>query len=158
MGREYVVAWAGRHQRRAWDEICERYKKRIARVTPVRELPVKVRGLAGSVGDAERRAAEGEALLAALPEPAWLFALDAGGETMSSRRFATLLTRLRREWPHPIAFALGSDAGLDGSVRDAARKTLSLGPMTLSHELARVVLLEQLYRVTSIQAGTGYHR
>lgn len=158
MGREYVVAWAGRHQRRAWDEICDRYKKRIARVTPVRELPVKVRGLAGSVGDAERRAAEGEALLAALPEPVWLFALDSGGEAMSSSRFAALLTRLRREWPHPIAFALGSDAGLDEAVRRAARKTLSFGPMTLSHELARVVLLEQLYRVTSIQAGTGYHR
>lgn len=158
MGREYVVAWAGRHQRRAWDEICDRYKTRIARVTPVRELPVKVRGLAGSVGDAERRAAEGEALLAALPDPCWLFALDPRGKALSSERFAKLLTRLRHEWPHPIAFALGSDAGLDPSVLQAARQTLSFGPMTLSHELARVVLLEQLYRVTSIQSGTGYHR
>ena len=155
MGREYVVVWAGRHQRRAWDEICERYRKRIARVTPVRELPVKVRG---KPGEAERRRAEGEAILAALPDPAWLIALDAGGEPLTSSAFAAELTRLRRDWPHPVAFALGSDAGLDPAVREAARRVLSFGPMTLSHELARVVLYEQLYRATSIQAGTGYHR
>jgi 23S rRNA (pseudouridine1915-N3)-methyltransferase len=155
VGREYVVVWAGRHQRRAWDEICERYKKRIARVTPVRELPVKVRGKAG---DAERRRAEGEAILAALPDPAWLVALDSAGEALSSRDFAAELTRLRRDWPHPVVFALGSDAGLDEAVRGAARRVLSFGPMTLSHELARVVLYEQLYRATSIHAGTGYHR
>lgn len=155
MGREYVVVWAGRHQRRAWDEICERYRKRIARVTPVRELPVKVRGKAG---DAERRRAEGEAILAALPDPVWLVALDSAGEALSSRDFAAELTRLRRDWPHPVVFALGSDAGLDEAVCDAARRVLSFGPMTLSHELARVVLYEQLYRATSIQAGTGYHR
>ena len=155
MGREYVVVWAGRHQRHAWDEICQRYRKRIARVTPVRELPVKVRG---NAGEAERRRAEGEAILAALPDPAWLIALDSGGEALSSEDFAAELTRLRRDWPHPVAFALGSDAGLDSAVRGAARRVLSFGPMTLSHELARVVLYEQLYRATSIQAGTGYHR
>jgi len=121
----------------------------------VRELPVKVRG---NASDAERRRAEGEAILAALPDPTWLIALDAGGEALPSRRFADELTRLRRDWPHPVAFALGSDAGLDQTVRSAARRVLSFGPMTLSHELARVVLYEQLYRVTSIQAGTGYHR
>lgn len=155
MSREYLIVWAGRHQRRGWDDICDRYRKRIARVTPVRELPVKVRG---NASDAERRRAEGEAILAALPDPTWLIALDAGGEALPSRRFADELTRLRRDWPHPVAFALGSDAGLDQTVRSAARRVLSFGPMTLSHELARVVLYEQLYRVTSIQAGTGYHR
>jgi len=155
VSREYLIVWAGRHQRRGWDDICDRYRKRIARVTPVRELPVKVRG---NASDAERRRAEGEAILAALPDPTWLIALDAGGEALPSRRFADELTRLRRDWPHPVAFALGSDAGLDQTVRSAARRVLSFGPMTLSHELARVVLYEQLYRVTSIQAGTGYHR
>lgn len=155
MSREYLIVWAGRHRRSAWDDICQRYAKRIARVTPVRELPVKVRGQ----GDgAERRRAEGEAILAALPDPCWLFALDSRGRAMSSERLAAQLTRLRREWPHPVAFVLGSDLGLDDAVRDAARQVLSFGPMTLSHELARTVLYEQLYRVTSIQAGTGYHR
>jgi 23S rRNA (pseudouridine1915-N3)-methyltransferase len=155
LSREYVIVWAGRHQRAAWDEICDRYRKRIARLTPVREVAVKVRGK----GDgADRRRAEGEALLAAVPEPVWRVALDPGGRAMSSEALAAELARLKRDWPHPVAFLLGSDLGLAPEVLAAARTRLSLGPMTLSHELARVVLYEQLYRCASIDAGTGYHR
>ena len=155
MSREYVIVWAGRHQRAAWDEICDRYRKRIARLTPVRELAVKVRGR----GDgADRRRAEGEALLAAVPEPVWRVALDPAGRSLGSEELAAELARLKRDWPHPVAFLLGSDLGLAPEVLAAARTRLSLGPMTLSHELARVVLYEQLYRSASIEAGTGYHR
>lgn len=155
MSRELLIVWAGRHQRSAWDEICERYRKRISRSTPVRELAVKVRR--GGDG-ADRRRAEGEALLAALPDPAWPVALDPGGRAFTSRAFAAELSRIKVGWPHPIAFLIGSDLGLDAAVLAASRTVLSLGPMTLSHELARVVLYEQLYRAASIEAGTGYHR
>ncbi len=155
MSREYVIVWAGRHHRAAWEEICARYRKRIARATPIREVVVKVR----SAGDGPvRRRAEGEAILAALPEPVWLVALDPAGRALSSPDLAAELARLRRDWPHPVAFAVGSDVGLDPAVTGAARLRLALGPMTLSHELARVVLYEQLYRAAAIQAGTGYHR
>ena len=155
MGREYLIVWAGRHRRSAWEEICDRYRRRIERSTPLREVAVKVKGR----GDGpERRRAEGEAILAALPEPVWLVALDPKGRTLSSEELAAELARLKREWPHPVAFAVGSDLGLDPLVVERARTRLSLGPMTLSHELARVVLLEQLYRAASIEAGTGYHR
>lgn len=155
MSREYVIVWAGRHKRAAWDEICDRYRKRIARLTPVREVAVKVRGKGGG---ADRLRAEGEALVAAVPEPVWRVALDPGGRSLSSEELAAELARLKRDWPHPIAFLLGSDLGLAPEVLAAARTRLSLGPMTLSHELARVVLYEQLYRSASIEAGTGYHR
>lgn len=157
MGREYLVVWAGRHQRNQWEEICDRWRQRISRVTPVRELVVKAKGGAGG-DEAQRRAAEGEAILAALPDPCWLIALDSRGKTLSSERFAAELARLRDEFPHPVAFAIGSDLGLDRAVVKAARRVLAFGPMTLSHELARAVLYEQLYRASSIHAGTGYHR
>jgi len=154
-----VIAWAGRHRRPAWEEICARYRQRIARVTPVRELPVKVRGTGRGSGEGdERRRAEGEAILAALPDPVWLVALDPAGDALSSPALAAELGRLRRDWPHAVGFALGSDVGLDPAVLGAARRVLSFGPLTLSHELARVVLYEQLYRAASIHSGTGYHR
>jgi 23S rRNA (pseudouridine1915-N3)-methyltransferase len=121
----------------------------------VREVAVKVRGKGGG---ADRLRAEGEALLAAVPEPVWRVALDPAGRSLSSEELAAELARLRRDWPHPVAFLLGSDLGLAPEVLAAARTRLSLGPMTLSHELARVVLYEQLYRAASIEAGTGYHR
>lgn len=57
-----------------------------------------------------------------------------------------------------MVFLIGSDLGLDHSVLESARWTLSLGRLTLSHELARVVLYEQLYRALSIEAGMSYHR
>lgn len=155
MGRELAVLWAGRHQRSNWEEICDGYRKRIARFTPVRDVPVRGRA---APDDPQRLRIEGQALLAALPPLAWSFALDSRGETLSSEAFAERLSRLRKEWPHPVAFLIGSDLGLDRPVLDAARSVLSLGPMTLSHELARVVLYEQLYRALSIEAGMSYHR
>ena len=155
MGRELVVLWAGRHQRSNWEEICESYRKRIARLAPVRDVPVRARAAAD---DPQRLKAEGQALLAALPAPAWAFALDSRGEKLTSELFAERLSRLKEEWAHPVAFVIGSDLGLDRAVLDAARTVLSLGPLTLSHELARVVLYEQLFRALSIEAGMSYHR
>ena len=155
MGRELVVLWAGRHQRSNWEEICESYRKRIARLATVRDVPVRARAAAD---DPQRLKAEGQALLAALPASAWTFALDSRGEKLTSELFAERLARLREEWAHPVAFLIGSDLGLDRAVLDAARAVLSLGPLTLSHELARVVLYEQLFRALSIEAGMSYHR
>jgi 23S rRNA (pseudouridine1915-N3)-methyltransferase len=155
VARELVVLWAGRHQRSNWEDLCASYRKRIARFAPVRDLPIRARA---APEDPQRQKLEGAALLAALPPSAWLFALDSRGESLSSERFAERLSRLKEEWPHPIVFAIGSDLGHDRAVLDAARATLSFGPMTLSHELARLVLYEQLFRALSIEAGMSYHR
>ncbi len=155
MGREILVVWAGRRQRDQWQTLCDDYRERLSRWASVRELPVRVRS--GADGGA-RLAAEGSALLAALPEPCWLVALDRSGRARSSAELARWLAHRIEEWPHPIAFAVGSDLGLAGEVLDGARETLSFGPLTLPHQLARLVLYEQLYRALSIAAGIKYHR
>jgi 23S rRNA (pseudouridine1915-N3)-methyltransferase len=121
----------------------------------VRDVPARARV---GADDPQRLRAEGQALLAALPPAAWSFALDSLGERLTSEQFADRLSRLRQEWPYPVAFLIGSDLGLDRAVLDGARAILSLGPLTLSHELARVVLYEQLFRALSIEAGMSYHR
>lgn len=121
----------------------------------MRDLPVRAREAAG---DPQRQRGEARALLAALPPSTWTVALDSRGEAVGSERFAADLSRLRREWPHPVAFLLGSDLGLDPGLRREVRQVLSFGPFTLSHELARLVLYEQLYRALSIEAGMSYHR
>ena len=155
MGRELVVLWAGRHRRSNWEEICASYRRRIAHLAPVRDVPVRARA---GADDPQRLRAEGQALLAALPPSSWTFALDSRGEALTSEQLADRLARLRKEWTHPIAFLIGSDLGLDRGVLDEARAVLSLGPLTLSHELARAVLYEQLFRALSIEAGMSYHR
>lgn len=155
MGRELLIAWAGRHRRASWEALCADYRQRIARFVPVRDLPVRAKG---GAGDPERRREEGRALLAALPEACFAIALDGAGRTLDSEGLAAEISRLRQEWPHAVGFLLGSDLGLDPAVLRGARWALSLGPLTLSHELARVVLYEQLYRALSIEAGMSYHR
>lgn len=155
MSREFVVLWAGRHQRRDWEELCSDYRRRIERTSTIRDQMVKVKG---SSDDPGRLKAEGAALLAALPEPSWPVVLDPRGKTISSEAFAAELGRLHDEWPHPIVFVIGSDAGLDSSVIQKARMRLSFGPMIMGHELARLVLYEQVYRALCIQRGIKYHR
>lgn len=154
-GRELAVLWVGRHRRDAWEDLAARYRKRIARVLPVRDLPLRSR-FKGE--DAQRLEKEAEAILDALPDPSRLIALDRRGRTLTSEAFAARLSGWREEWPHPLVFVVGSDLGLGRKVLDRASWVWSLGPMTLGHELARLVLYEQLYRAASIESGTGYHR
>ncbi|MDH3402923.1 MAG: 23S rRNA (pseudouridine(1915)-N(3))-methyltransferase RlmH [Acidobacteriota bacterium] len=154
MGRGLLVLWAGRHRRAGWDAICGRYRERIERFVPLTERAVR----AGSGDGRERLAAEAAALRRVLPDPCWTVALDRRGRARSSRQLASWLARLQERWPHPVAFLLGSDLGLDEGLRAQCRDSLSLGPLTLPHELARLVLYEQLYRALSINAGIKYHR
>ena len=155
MARELVIVWAGRHHRSSWEEICATYRRRISHMATVRDLPVKARA---GADDPQRMKIEGQALLAALPRPSYPIALDSRGEIVDSSQLAERLTRIKPDWPHPVAFLIGSDLGLDRAVLDEARWVLSLGRLTLSHELARVVLYEQLYRTLTIEAGMSYHR
>jgi 23S rRNA (pseudouridine1915-N3)-methyltransferase len=155
MGRELLILWAGRRRRDAWDRMCRPYRQRIERQLPLTESNVRV--AAGSEGRSRQRA-ESRALLAGLPSPCWTVAVDRRGVARSSRQLADWLGRLRHEWPHPIAFLLGSDVGLSAELLAEARDSLSFGPLTLPHELARLVLYEQLYRALSILAGMNYHR
>ena len=105
-----------------------------------------------------RMRAEGQAILHALPNPCWTIALDPRGKAWSSERLSKELTRLRDEWPHPVAFVIGSDLGVDAAVLEQARVRLSFGPMIFGHELARLMLYEQIYRALSIERGIKYHR
>ena len=96
---------------------------------------------------------EDEALERRIPERAVVVLLDAGGKELSSEGFAAFL-EARRQGGRDVCFVLGGPYGTALERRDF---TLSLGPMTLPHQLARVVLLEQLFRAHKILAGEPYH-
>jgi 23S rRNA (pseudouridine1915-N3)-methyltransferase len=106
---------------------------------------------------AERaREREAERLRARLLPRAYRVALDPGGRPpASSERFAGWLAR-RMEEPRPVAFLLGGAVGLAPGLVAECEARLSLGPLTLPHQLARVVLAEQLYRALTIAAGHPY--
>ena len=96
---------------------------------------------------------EDEALERRIPERAYVVLLDAGGRELSSEAFAEFLEQ-RRQAGLDVVFVLGGPFGTELARHDTK---LSLGPMTLPHQLARVVLLEQLFRAHKILAGEPYH-
>ncbi len=85
-------------------------------------------------------------------------ALDEHGKTRDSMQFARWLTTWLNAGTQRLTFCLGGAAGLDPRVRNTARETISLSPFTLNHQLALLVLVEQLYRGFSILAGEPYHK
>lgn len=98
---------------------------------------------------------EGEGLLRKVPKGSVAIALDPSGEAFDSQGFGQLLARLKDSGKRPV-FLLGGAHGLDRPVLDAAGKRLSLSRLTFPHELAAVVLLEQIYRASALYAGKAY--
>jgi 23S rRNA (pseudouridine1915-N3)-methyltransferase len=103
-------------------------------------------------------AAEGELLTRALPSGAALVVLDERGKTLSSPDLAASLANWRDSGRQDAAFVIGGADGIDPSLRARADLAISFGRMVWPHMLVRVMLVEQLYRATTILAGSPYHR
>ena len=135
----HVVA-RGKIGRSPEAELVERYAKRIAWPLKLSELPER----GGSVPTP--------------PTPCRHIVLDERGRDLTSGEFATLLLRWRDDGVREARFWIGAADGHDDSLRDSADLLLRLGAATWPHLLARAMLMEQLWRATSIIAGHPYHR
>ena len=93
-----------------------------------------------------------------LPKGAWLCVLTPEGKKLSSEAFASTLAAVKSGGRSQLCFLLGSSFGIDPGIKALADLRLSFSDMTFPHHLARVMLLEQLYRAESIQAGSKYHK
>jgi len=140
--------------RPAFREAADEYLRRLARYLKVEEREVRE---APAANDAEARRREGARLLERLPDGAHVVVLDRNAPPWSSEQLADRLGRWQ-EAARPVAVVLGGSTGLDAAVLDRAAERWSFGPLTLPHELARVVALEQLYRAATIRRGEKYHK
>ena len=103
-------------------------------------------------------AREAEAIQKAVPKGAWLCVLTPEGKLLSSPQLAETLARVKTGGKSSACFLIGSSFGMDESIKRMADFRLSMSPMTFPHHLARVMVLEQLYRAEAIQAGSKYHK
>jgi len=101
---------------------------------------------------------QSERLAAAVPDRGTVVVLDERGQTFDSLKFARWLERLTIDSPHGIHFVVGGDVGLDESIKQRADVLLSLSALTLPHQVARVVLLEQIYRACTLMRNIRYHK
>ena len=101
---------------------------------------------------------EAEAIFAKIPKGAWFCIFTPEGKTLSSEAFAAKLKEVKLAGKSSACFLIGSSFGIAPQVKEKADFKLSMGPMTFPHHLARIMVLEQLYRAEAIQAGSKYHK
>ncbi len=140
--------------------VVNRYLGRIKHFYPIEVVEVAPERGRQSESDAAiiRRRSESARLIAAIPPRGFTVVLDERGQPMDSLKFAKWLERLTIDQPHGVNFVMGGDAGLDDAVKQRARKVLTLSAMTLPHQLARVLLLEQIYRACTLMRNIPYHK
>jgi 23S rRNA (pseudouridine1915-N3)-methyltransferase len=156
-----VVAAVGRLKQGSETELSERYRKRAAqtgRQLGVRDIEIIEIRESRAADTAKRMLEESIALANVIPHDAAVILLDSAGENLDSIGFATQLAKWRANGRPAVVFLIGGADGLAASLREKAELRLSFGAATWPHQLVRVMLLEQLYRSTTILAGHPYHR
>lgn len=152
-----TVIAVGRLKERYWKDASDEYLKRLRPYADMRVVEVPDRDPAKG-GEARAVADEGTDVLAALRPGDHVIALEIGGEQLDSVAFSKHLSALALDGRSSVAFLVGGSHGLAPEVLARADERLSFGPMTLPHNLARVVLLEQVYRAFRIARGEPYHK
>lgn len=150
-----LLLWFGKRGPDAVEQLADDYRGRIARTLPVAEQ--RLRPAAGQrddrAGTLEREATE---VRRHLRPGDLLVVLDERGRQLTTRELSTFLQQATARGR--VVFLVGSDLGVAAALRGEARLELALSRLTLPHHLARVILLEQLYRALDLAAGGPYHR
>ena len=151
-----MIAAVGKPRDRHLAAAIDDYETRAARYWPLDVVEVREASGRG-VSAEETKEREGARLLDRLPAVASLIVCDEHGDRLTSGEFSVLLASAR-DSARDIAFVIGGAFGLSASLRKRAARTIQLAPWTLPHEMARLVLAEQLYRAGTILRGEPYHK
>jgi 23S rRNA (pseudouridine1915-N3)-methyltransferase len=143
-----TIAWIGKTKEPAIRALTEEYVKRISRYAQMEGIELRDEAALLAICGRKALGKAGKSTLVLM---------DSRGKQFSSEEFAQFLGEYQDRNPLPLVFAIGPADGFSEAARGAAQHTISFGKMTLAHELARVVLLEQVYRAFTILKGHPYH-
>lgn len=151
----------GRIKERFLQDGIHEYEKRLRPYAKIQIVEIPEEKRPASAAPPVERAAmakEGERILAAIPDGTFVVALDVGGEDWSSTALAEALSRWELAGNNQIAFIIGGDLGLAPVIHSRSNLRLSLSRMTFTHPMARLLLIEQIYRAFRILRGEPYHK
>ena len=155
-----TIVCAGRLKEKYLTAGIAEYKKRLTPFTQFEIREIHEEKMPDAPSDAEKQQVlerEGERLLKQVPEGSYLYVLDVYGEEKSSEELADALGRLVVQGRSSITFLIGGAFGLSEDVRRAADCRLSFSRTTVTHQMVRLLLVEQIYRAFKIQRGEKYH-
>ena len=155
---KYTVVAVGKLKERFWSDACAEYVKRLQSYVKTAVIEVADVDPAKAGGEQAALVREGVAVLKVIPERAHVVLLAIDGKQRSSEELSQRLDDLALSGIGEVVFVIGGSCGVSDDVRARADETLSFGDITLPHYLARVVLLEQLYRACKISRNEPYHK
>ena len=151
----------GRLKEKFYLSAAEEYKKRLGGYCRFSLLELPETRLPEDPSPAEISAGlekEAALIFSKIPKGAWFCVFTPEGKVLSSEKFAEKLKEVKLSGKSSVCFLIGSSFGIAPRVKEKADFKLSMGPMTFPHHLARIMVLEQLYRAEAIQAGSKYHK
>ena len=157
-----VILCVGKMKEKPYRQMADEYLKRLSRYgkyeeTEIPDLPEPASGSSEALEE-QLKTKEGEAILAKIRPGDRVIALTIGGKQRSSEELARHIAEMKTGGVSRFVFIIGGSLGLGRNVLARADEELSMSPMTFPHQLARVMLLEQLYRAEKINAGERYHK
>ena len=159
--QKITVLCVGKLKEKFYIDACAEYQKRLTRHCKLELIELSEQRLSDDPSEGEIAAAlakEADAIEEKLPKGGALVALYVEGKPLSSEQLSGALSRYASQGASQVTFLIGGSFGLAERVKARADLRLSMSPMTFPHHLARVMLLEQLYRAYQIQSGTRYHK
>ena len=158
---EITLITVGKLKEKFYLTAAEEYAKRLKGYCRFQLLELPEYRLPENPSPAEIQAGldkEAEVILSKIPKGAWFCIFTPEGKQLSSEAFAQKLQEVKLSGKSSACFLIGSSFGISRQVKEKADFQLSMGPMTFPHHLARIMVLEQLYRAEAIQAGSKYHK
>lgn len=149
------ILMIGKNERGFIADGCESYRKRIARYFPLEMITLAPKGKSGTIEQQKTR--EGELLLNKIPDKCFVVLLDESGRDLTSVRFAELITSRGMEAGMNLCFLIGGPYGVPEQVKQRSDIMIKLSSMTFSHQLVRILFMEQLYRALTIIHREPYH-
>ena len=158
---EITLLAMGKLKEKFYISAAEEYAKRLGAYCKFRLLELPEVRLPENPSPAEIAAGldkEAETIFSKIPKGAYLCIFTPEGKLLSSEAFAEKLAQVKLSGKSSVCFLIGSSFGISPKVKAAADFQLSMSPMTFPHHLARIMVLEQIYRAEAIQAGSKYHK
>lgn len=154
------IICVGKFKEKYWEAASAEYMKRLRAYCSISVIEVREEKLPAHASRADEEnviTKEGRAILDRIGKGDYVIALDIDGRSLSSEELASRLAEIPFT-NSTVDFIIGGSLGLSGEVKSRAQLRLSFGKITLPHQLARIVLLEQIYRAFKINAGEAYHK
>ena len=151
------VPFLGKTKERYIENGINDFYSRLSRYVSVDIVPIKAKASKGQTAE-QQKLSESKLLDARLSPGSYRIALDSSGRSVSSEDFSELISSLENQGIKKVSFIIGGPLGLADTVLKNADLVISLSRLTFTHDLARMLLMEQLYRAYTIKAGEKYHK